>query len=97
MADGENKRADAAEPLLKRPRLVDPRGDPEHGAAGGTEPVEAEPALTDESLHQASLNNSNLTEPEPEPELSGTALRSSVIHCHDLLVILGVCNWFLSC
>ncbi len=94
MADGENKRADAAEPLLKRPRLVDPRGDPEHGAAGGTEPVEAEPALTDESL-----NNSNLTEPEPElePELSGTALRSSVIYCHDLLVILGVFNWFLSC
>ncbi len=94
MADGENKRADAAEPLLKRPRLVDPRGDPEHGTAGGTEPVEAEPALTDESLHQASLNNNNLTEPEPEPEpeLSGTALRSSVIYFDDLLVILGVFN-----
>lgn len=98
MADGENKRADAAEPLLKRPRLLDPRGDPEHGAAGGTEPVEAEPALLDESHHQASLNNNNnhLTEPEPEaepepePELSGTALRSSVVCFDDSLVILGV-------
>ncbi len=96
MADGENKRAeaaDAAEPLLKRPRLLDPCGDPEHGAAGGTEPVEAEPALLDESHHQASLNNNNnLTEPEPEaePELSGTALRSSVICFYDSLVILGV-------
>lgn len=78
MADGENKRADAAEPLLKRPRLLDPRGDPEHGAAGSTE-AEPEPALIDESQHQASLNNNNnLT--EPEPELSGTALRSSVIY-----------------
>ncbi|XP_016343380.1 NAD-dependent protein deacetylase sirtuin-1-like [Sinocyclocheilus anshuiensis] len=66
MADGENKRADAAEPLPKRPRLPDPPGDPEHSAAGGTEPVEAEPepALRTES-HQASLNNNNhLTEPE---------------------------------
>ncbi|KAK2896226.1 hypothetical protein Q8A67_010714 [Cirrhinus molitorella] len=78
MADGENKRAelaDAAEPLLKRPRLLDPPGDSEHIAVGGTEPVEAEPALLDES-HQASLNNNNnnRTEPgqtaEPEPELS---------------------------
>ncbi|KAL0178700.1 hypothetical protein M9458_027594, partial [Cirrhinus mrigala] len=78
MADGENKRAepaDAAEPLLKKPRLLDPPGDSEHSAAGGTEPVEAEPALLDES-HQASLNNNNNnhTEPgqtaEPEPELS---------------------------
>uniref|UniRef100_A0A673GHP0 protein acetyllysine N-acetyltransferase n=1 Tax=Sinocyclocheilus rhinocerous TaxID=307959 RepID=A0A673GHP0_9TELE len=60
MADGENKRADAAEPLLKRPRLRDPRGDSERGR---TEPVEAEPALMDESHPQASLNN-NLTEPE---------------------------------
>ncbi|KAF4106156.1 hypothetical protein G5714_013818 [Onychostoma macrolepis] len=72
MADGENKRAeaaDAAEPLPKRPRVLDPRGDPEHDAAGGTEPVEAELALMDESHHQASLNNNNnLTEPEPEPE-----------------------------
>uniref|UniRef100_A0A672L063 protein acetyllysine N-acetyltransferase n=1 Tax=Sinocyclocheilus grahami TaxID=75366 RepID=A0A672L063_SINGR len=68
MADGENKRADAAEPLPKRPRLPDPPGAPEHSAAGGTEPVEAgpepEPALRTES-HQASLNNNHrLTEPE---------------------------------
>ncbi|XP_042593533.1 NAD-dependent protein deacetylase sirtuin-1-like [Cyprinus carpio] len=76
MADGKNKRADAgdaAEPLLKRARLRDARGDSEHGAAGDTEPVEAEPepALMDESHPQASLNNNNnnnLTEPKPEPE-----------------------------
>uniref|UniRef100_A0A8C1Y9Z8 Sirtuin 1 n=1 Tax=Cyprinus carpio TaxID=7962 RepID=A0A8C1Y9Z8_CYPCA len=76
MADGENKRADAgdaAEPLLKRARLRDAPGDSEHGAAGDTEPVEAEPepALMDESHPQASLNNNNnnnLTEPKPEPE-----------------------------
>nr|QIC35763.1 SIRT1 [Ctenopharyngodon idella] len=81
MADGENKRAEPAdaaeldEPLLKRPRLLDPPGDSEHGAAGGTEPVEAEPAVMEET-QQASLNNNNNkhTEPgqtaEPEPELS---------------------------
>ncbi|XP_073690641.1 NAD-dependent protein deacetylase sirtuin-1 [Garra rufa] len=77
MADGENKRAelaDAAEPLVKRPRLLDSSGDSEHSAVGGTEPVEVEPALLDES-HQASVNNNNnRTEPgqtaEPEPELS---------------------------
>ncbi|XP_052429308.1 NAD-dependent protein deacetylase sirtuin-1 isoform X1 [Carassius gibelio] len=61
MADGENKRAAAAEPLLKRPRL----GEPEHGAVGETEPVKAEPALMDESLN----NNNYRTEPEPKPEL----------------------------
>lgn len=83
MADGENKRAEPAdaaeldEPLLKRPRLLDTPGDSELSAAGGTEPVEAEPALMDET-QQASLNNNNNkhTEPgltaEPEPELSGT-------------------------
>lgn len=97
MADGENKRADAgdaAEPLLKRARLRDARGDSEHGAAGDTEPVEAEPepALMDESHPQASLNNNNnnnLTEPEPEPEpepeLSGTGLRSSRSYFYDLI------------
>ncbi|KAK7149074.1 hypothetical protein R3I93_013165 [Phoxinus phoxinus] len=81
MADGETKRAEPAdaaeldEPVLKRPRLRDPPGDSEHSDAGGTEPVEAEPALMDES-RQASLNNNNnkRSEPgltaEPEPELS---------------------------
>ncbi|XP_077073494.1 NAD-dependent protein deacetylase sirtuin-1 [Siphateles boraxobius] len=81
MADGETKRAelaDAAEldgPVLKRPRLRDPPCDSEHSDAGGTEPVEAEPALMDES-RQASINNNNnkRTEhgitAEPEPELS---------------------------
>ncbi|CAM4728099.1 unnamed protein product [Leuciscus chuanchicus] len=89
MADGETKRAepaDAAEldgPVLKRPRLRDPPGESEHSDAGGTEPVEAEPALMDES-RQASLNNNNnkRTEPgltaEPEPELS--ALMDEGVH-----------------
>uniref|UniRef100_A0A8C2J9N9 protein acetyllysine N-acetyltransferase n=1 Tax=Cyprinus carpio TaxID=7962 RepID=A0A8C2J9N9_CYPCA len=72
MADGENKRADA-EPLPKRPRLLDPPGDPEHSASGGTEPVEAEPAPRTES-HQASLNHHRTT----EPELPGTAVRSAL-------------------
>ncbi|XP_026133576.1 NAD-dependent protein deacetylase sirtuin-1-like [Carassius auratus] len=74
MADGENQRADTAdaEPLPKRPRPLDPPGDPEHSAAVGTEPMEAEPAPRTES-HQASLNNNNhqrRTETEPEPQLS---------------------------
>ncbi|XP_043111835.1 NAD-dependent protein deacetylase sirtuin-1 [Puntigrus tetrazona] len=89
MADGENKRAeaaDAAEPLPKRPRRAEPRGDPEHDEAGGTEPVEEEPAAAaDESCHQASLNNNNnnnLTEPEPEPEPELPDLTEEGVHAN---------------
>lgn len=77
MADYENKRdgsadtgrsADPDEPVVKKPRVMNPSGDPEKN---GTESASSEPTGSDES-DQASLKR---TEPgrtaEAELELSG--------------------------
>ncbi|XP_051503814.1 NAD-dependent protein deacetylase sirtuin-1-like [Myxocyprinus asiaticus] len=75
MADGEDKRAEPAdagrsvepdEPLLKRARVLEPSGDSEHSAAGGTEPLKSEPAGMDGESCEAALNNSEPVEPEPQ-------------------------------
>lgn len=90
MADCENKRdgpadtgrsADPDEPVVKRPRVMNPSGDPEHN---GSESATSEPAEIDEN-HQASVKR---TEPgrtaEAELELFGKLMTYSRAELSDL-------------
>nr|XP_001334440.4 NAD-dependent protein deacetylase sirtuin-1 isoform X1 [Danio rerio] len=80
MADGENKRAESAEPdepLPKKPRLLELSGDSEHSATAGADTLDEKPARMDESQQALSINNNNNTRPtepgqpaDPEPEIS---------------------------
>lgn len=95
MADCEIKRdgpadtgrsADPDEPVVKRPRVMNPSGDPEHNGSesASSEPASSEPAEIDEN-HQASVKR---TEPgrtaEAELELSGKLMTYSRAELSDL-------------